>query len=35
MILIEMIIAGLITALTYYCNYKFEKIEQGGKDNDK
>lgn len=35
MIIIEMIIAGLITALTYYCNYKFEKIEQGGKYNDK
>lgn len=32
--IIEMIIAGLITALTYYCNYKFEQMEKGGKDND-
>lgn len=32
--IIEMIIAGLITVFTYYCNYKFDKIEQGGKDND-
>lgn len=33
--IIEMIAAGIITAFTYYCNYKLEKIEQGGKENEK
>lgn len=29
--IIELIAAGIITAFTYYCNYKFEQNENRGK----